>query len=127
MEWSETPNSRLDDLLSAISDALLAEQDSVDHIVDQYGVARAEVDDLIGLMRNLRHVLTWQQPADRFIRQLRQDLMANQPGLLGRLQSLPARVQIAAGFTLMAGVMLISRRRPQETHTGVSEIPALQQ
>jgi hypothetical protein len=52
------------------------------------------------------------QPSRRFVRRLKQDLVTPEDyNVLTRVRRLPPRVQIAAGIALIAGFMLLSRRR----------------
>lgn len=123
---SHSDESKLQNLLSAVTDALLAEQGDIDQIIAQYGVERGSVDGLVNIIRRLHITLVGQQPSDRFVQRLRHDLLGeNNSGIFSRLRFLPARVQIAAGFTLVAGFMLFTRRRIIDDAKKSAELPAL--
>ncbi len=125
-----TNHNELENLLSAVTDALLADDRSnIDSIVSRYAVPRNEVEGLVGLIRKLHVTLVGVQPSRRFVNRLRSDLVGTQAGnIVNRVRYLPPRVQIAAGIALVAGFMLLSRRRlvDDAQHDG-QELPALQQ
>lgn len=107
-----TLDANMDDLLSALTDALLAGDDDVNAIVNQYNVPRSNVNTFLGLIRRLHLSLTGVQPSQKFVTTLKQDLLNGEKrGLVSRVRYLPARVQIAAGVVAVAGFMLLSRRR----------------
>ncbi len=117
---------QLQDLLSAVTDALLAENDELDTIIATYNVPRAQVDRLVYIIRRLHVALVGVQPSRRFARRLKQDLIGTPAtGLVSRVRYLPARVQIAAGFAVVAGFMLLSRRRLIADVQENQEAPAL--
>lgn len=119
-------SSELENLLSAVTEALLADRD-IDAIVDQYHVPRAAVDGLVALIRRLHVVLVGVQPSRRFVARLRHDLIGSpRYGMVSRVRYLPARVQIAAGVAVIAGFMILSRRRMLADTHEAQEIPALQ-
>ncbi|NWG15555.1 MAG: hypothetical protein HXY41_02875 [Chloroflexi bacterium] len=116
------------DLLSAVTDALLADDSAdVDTIVAQYAVPRAEVDSLIGIIRRLHLTLVGAQPSRRFVRRLKHDLVGmSDRNVVARIRYLPARVQIAAGIALVAGFMLLTRHRMlDDVRREKREVPAL--
>lgn len=120
----------LQNLLSAVTDALLTDDDQdIDVIVSHYAVPRTEVDGFIGVIRRLHLTLVGVQPSRRFVRRLKHDLVG-QPendNVVARIRYLPPRVQIAAGIALVAGFMLLSRRRmAEESRREKGEIPVLQ-
>ncbi|MBZ0296129.1 MAG: hypothetical protein K8L99_26460 [Anaerolineae bacterium] len=107
-----TQPSELQNLLSAVTDAILAEEADLDNILAQYQVPREQVTGFVALIKNLHQALVGVQPSKRFVRRLKQDLIATgNVNVLVRVRSLPPRVQIAAGIALVAGFMIISRRR----------------
>ena len=123
-------NNQFEDLLSAVSDALLAGNKNVDAIVAQYDVPRKQVDSLVTIIRRLHVALVGAQPSHQFVSRLKQDLMgAPAQTVFSRVRSLPPRVQIAAGIALLAGFMLLQRRRMLEyaRQENQAEVPALQQ
>lgn len=119
-------SSELQDLLAAVTDALLADELDMDTLVAQYNVPRAAVDQLAGIIRRLHRVLTGVQPSARYIERLRKDLIGSaESGLLRRFRYLPARVQIATGIAVIAGFMLITRRRMLGDARENTEVPVL--
>lgn len=118
----------LQNLLSAVTDALLAEEGhDIDSIVGRYAVPRQEVDSLVGLIRRLHMTLVGVQPSKRFVGRLKHDLVGNRYNVVSQIRYLPPRVQIAAGIALVAGFMLLTRRRMmEETRRESSEVPVLQ-
>lgn len=124
-----TNDLELQNLLSAVTDALLADQKGdIDGIIGRYSVPRAEVDSLIGIVQRLHLMLVGAQPSRRFVRRLKTDLVGVPEGnVVSRLRYLPPRVQIAAGIALVAGFMLLSRRRMiEDVQHEQQEIPVLQ-
>jgi len=125
-----TNHNDLENLLSAVTDALLAdERADLAPIVNRYAVPRHEVEGLVGLVRKLHVTLVGAQPSRRFVARLRNDLVGTQrTNIVNRVRYLPPRVQIAAGIALVAGFMLLSRRRLMDDARQESqEIPVLQQ
>jgi len=123
-----TLDANMDDLLSALTDALLAGDDDVNAIANQYNVPRSNVNTFLGLIRRLHLSLTGVQPSQKFVATLKQDLLNGEKrGLVSRVRYLPARVQIAAGVVAVAGFMLLSRRRLLDLAANKKEIVAPQQ
>jgi type VI protein secretion system component VasF len=118
----------LQNLLSAVTDALLADDGDVDAIVGRYAVPRADVVGLIGIIRRLHMTLVGAQPSRRFVRRLKHELVGETDrNIVARVRYLPPRVQIAAGIALVAGFMLFTRRRMiDDMHHEGQEVPALQ-
>jgi hypothetical protein len=107
--------THLQDLLSAVTDALLAGDRNIDPIIARYQVSRTQVKALVTIIRRLHVTLVGAQPSQQFVNRLKQDLIGEpEPNVIGRIRRLPPRVQIAAGIALLAGFMLIQRRRMQE-------------
>jgi len=104
--------SNLEHLLAAVTDAILEDDANLDLIVSRYPIPRAEIESFIRLIRRLHVTLVGVRPSRRFAYRLRQELLG-QPewNVINRVRFLPPRVQIAAGVALLAGFMLISRRR----------------
>ena len=129
MDRSENNEVQMQNLLAAVTDAMLAEEDAdIDAIIARYNVPRGRVEDMLKVIRRLHVVLVGQQPSEKFARRLKQDLFGQDPTMVNRLRYLPARVQIAAGVTVVAGFMLIARRRLiGDAAEDSAEIPALQQ
>ncbi len=125
-----TNHNELENLLSAVTDALLAdERANLDTIVNRYAVPRHEVEGLVGIVRKLHVTLVGVQPSRRFVNRLRNDLVgAKRTNIVSRVRYLPPRVQIAAGIALVAGFMLLTRRRLiDDARHDSQEIPVLQQ
>lgn len=116
----------MDDLFDVLTEALLNEQYDIDHIVEEYDIPRSKVAGLVGLIDSLREALAVQKPSEEFVQSLKLELLGNNDGLLNRLRALPGRVQIAAGLALVAGFVLISRRRLTNDEEATTEVPALQ-
>jgi hypothetical protein len=124
-----TNDLELQNLLSAVTDALLADKKGdIDGIIGRYAVPRAEVDSLIGIVRRLHLMMVGAQPSRRFVRRLKTDLIGiPERNVVARVRHLPPRVQIAAGIALVAGFMLLSRRRMiEDVQHEQQEIPVLQ-
>jgi hypothetical protein len=123
-----TSEIQIQELLSAVTDALLAdEQVDFDTIISRYSVPRATVEGLVGIIQRLHMVMVGEQPSRRFVRRLKQDLigMPDQT-VVWRIRHLPLRVQIAAGIALVAGFMLLTRRRMlEEVKHEQQEAPAI--
>ena len=119
--------TELQNLLDAMTEAILNEEQDLESIVHRYAVPRADVEGLFNVVKRLHIVLVGVRPSRRFAQRLRQDLMGqHQRNVINRLRYLPPRVQIAAGIALVAGFMLISRRRFSASDSAeVTEIPAL--
>ncbi len=122
--------NRFEDLLSELTDALLndASARQINTLVDGYEVAAVEVNPFKELIYQLQGVLEPQQPSDQFVKRLKRDLTGQQRyTFMDRLRYLPARVHVAAGVAVVAGFMLITRRRLGVNIKDAVEIPALQQ
>ncbi|MCL4248635.1 MAG: hypothetical protein KJ065_10875 [Anaerolineae bacterium] len=99
------------DLLAAVTDVML-DNGNLDTVLARYKVSRQEVSGFIGLIELLHTALTGVKPSRRFAHRLRQDLMgAPRMTVITRIRKLPPRVQIAASIALVAGFMLLARRR----------------
>jgi hypothetical protein len=104
--------SPLEDLLSAVTDALLLEDQPIEPIIARYDVDRAQVKTFVTLIERLHHTLTGVQPSPRFVSKLKADLMGSQQrGVLARMRYMPPRVQVAAGFVAVIGFILLAHRR----------------
>lgn len=109
---SESTHQPLEDLLTAVTEAIFADETALDSIIGRYHVPRAEVETWMRLIRRLHIALIGVRPSRRFVMRLRNDLMGQaQMNMLKRVRRLPPRVQIAAGVALLAVFMLLSRRR----------------
>lgn len=120
---------KLENLLAAVTEAILNDERDLDTIIAQYAVPRSEVEGLINVIKSLHIVLIGVRPSHRFAQRLRQDLMGqHQRNVINRLRYLPPRVQIAGGIVLIAGFMLLSRRHfmGDSRSEQPQEAPALQ-
>ncbi len=107
-----TDHSDIQNLLTAVTDALLADETDLYRITGRYNVPQDQVTLFVQLINLLHESMSGVQPSKRFVRRLKQDLIVNKEhNVLSRVRHLPARVQIAAGIALVAGFMLFSRRR----------------
>lgn len=104
--------SELQNLLAAVTEAIINDEQDLETIVNRYAVPRADLVGLINVIQRLHIVLIGVRPSRRFAQRLRQELMGQtQLNVINRLRYLPPRVQIAGGIVLIAGFMLLSRRR----------------
>lgn len=110
-----TPDTQLEKMYAAITDAINTEasDEEINALIQSHQVPHTrEVDKMVALIVRLHHALTGVQPSPRFVRELRRDLLAvYQEGLVERLRSLPARVQIAALVVMAGGFMMLFTRR----------------
>jgi hypothetical protein len=113
MSQSQPTDTQLEKLLSAVTDAMLADKKAnVDAIIGQYDVPRADVDNLVSLIQRLHMTMIGVQPSRRFVRRLKHDLVGQQRrDVIATVRYLPPRVQIAAGVAFVLGFMLLSRRQ----------------
>ncbi len=110
---------QLQNLLAMLTDDLLTADGDVNTLAKRYQISSAEVRSLLDLIDQMNQSLVPVQPSERFVRRLHQDLIgADNSNVLVRVRKLPPRVQLAAGLALMAGFVLLSRRRP---HNGVED------
>jgi hypothetical protein len=108
---SQSNQPYMHDFLAAMTDVML-DDGNIDAVLARYQVSRQEVSGFIGLIEALHTVLTGVKPSRRFAHRLRQDLMgAPRMTVITRIRKLPPRVQIAASIALVAGFMLLARRR----------------
>jgi hypothetical protein len=110
------PDTQLEKLYSALTDAINneASDEDINALIQAHHVPHSkEVDSVVSLILRLHHTLTGVQPSPQFVRELRRDLLTSyQEGLVSRIRSLPARVQIAALLVMVGGFfMLFTRRR----------------
>jgi hypothetical protein len=115
----------MENLLTAMNDALLAEasQDDIRAIARAYEAPQEEVDSLFHVMSRLHNTLVMVKPKPSFSARLKRELLASyDPSLVGQLRRLPARVQLAALLVFLGGFIFFSRRR-QETSLGEAALP----
>ena len=70
-----------------------------------------ELNELVGTIQALHTALTPVEPRPEFVESLRAELVAGQPGVVGRVQRMPRRISLAAALALVAGFLLIFLRR----------------
>ena len=113
MSNPELSDVQLQNLLAAVTDALLEDDSTLDELIAQHQVTSVSAQGLLRLVHRLYQVFIPVQPSPRFVRRLRHDLIGHETGnVLVRVRRLPPRVQIAAGLALVAGFVILSRRRP---------------
>ena len=110
----------MQNLLDAITESLNKGQDG-------YALRLAQTDpnttSLMNVILSLRHMFKPQQPSDRFMRQLKRDLMGEAPSLVERLAGVPARVHLATGIAAgVAGLMLLLRRNTRDARKQNNEM-----
>lgn len=114
MTHTQSHERQLEDLLTTVTDALMTERPRLDTLLARSDLPRSEIDPLVRLIQQLNGVMQPQTASDRFVRRLKTELLGQpQTSVVTRMRRLPARVQLAAAFALLAGsgVMLIFRRR----------------
>ncbi|HYO88680.1 MAG TPA: hypothetical protein VER79_08525 [Candidatus Limnocylindrales bacterium] len=102
----------MEDLLSAMTDAVLRGERDVNRIARRYNVPQAEADRLAPMIYALRDAHCSERPSQRYVRKLKRDLMgAPEYTIVERVRYLPPRVQIAAGVAVGTafGVLLVGR------------------
>jgi hypothetical protein len=116
----------LQNLLASITDSLLSGDASMDQIIRDQG--SEEILAFIRLIDQLGQVFVPVTPSSRFVRRLRQDMIGtDSDNVLVRVRRLPPRVHIAAGLALVAGFVILRRRRgPGESDTSPQEAAAAQ-
>lgn len=104
--------THLQNLLNAVTEAIFADERDLDRIVAEYAVPRGEVEVFANVIRRLHLTLVGVAPSRRFATRLKMDLLGiSQRDVIQRVRFLPPRVQIAAGVAVLAGLMLLQRRR----------------
>lgn len=109
-------DAHLQDFLAAVTDALLADEDTegeVEQLMKRHTLPAhdAEALALAQLIKRLRGTLVRVQPAPHFARSLKHDLIGAPQAPLLRWRRLPARVQLAALAALFGGFALLLNRR----------------
>lgn len=113
---------QLQNLLALLTDELLTADCDVNTLAQRHQISSDEVRGLLDLIYQMNQSFVPVQPSERFVRRLQQDLIGGEnSNVLVRVRKLPPRVQLAAGLALMAGFVLLSRRRSQ--HAAHDEQP----
>ncbi len=102
----------MEDLLSAMTDAVLRGERDLNRIARRYNVPQADVERLTPMIYALKDAVRSERPSPHFTRKLKRDLMgAPEYTLVERVRYLPPRVQIAAGVAVGTafGVLLVGR------------------
>jgi hypothetical protein len=113
-----TIDTQMEDFYAALTDAITneASEEEIDALIALHRIPRTrEIDRMVGLILRLHTTLLGVQPAPRFVRALRRDLLAAyEDGFVHRIRRLPARVQLAALLVMVGGfAMLFTRRRTE--------------
>ncbi len=125
---SQSNEFHLETLLDNLTDAILSsESHDLSKLLEQVDLPKDKINGLLDLICQLKNTLIANQPSDQFVQELKHELVGHRKTILAHVRYLPGRVQIAAGLAVVAGFILITRRRLlNETQDGV-EVPALQQ
>ncbi len=102
----------MDDLVNALTDAVLRGERDMNRIARRYDVPQAEIDQFVPLIRSLKAVHTSERPSPKYLRRLKRNLQgAPEYTLIERVRYLPPRVQIAAGLAVGAtfGLLIVGR------------------
>jgi hypothetical protein len=115
-----TLDTRMEELYAALTDAITneASEEEINALITAHQIPHSrEVSRMVRLIQDLHTTLLGVQPASRFVRELRRDLLAAyEDGLVHRIRRLPARVQLAALLVMIGGfAMLFTRRRSEPT------------
>lgn len=118
-------NPSIETLLSAVTDALLVGDEHLDTVIARYGVGRGEIEQLIRLIGRLHVVFVGVRPSRRFALRLKQDLLGQRMGVVGRVRHLPPRVQLVAIAAIVAGFIVLAGRHLLSDESGeMMEKPA---
>ena len=123
----------MQNFVSELTDALLNDASShqVNGIIGRSDVAALEADSWLHLIHRLKQGMLNEQPSEKFVNNLKRNLLGQQnETLTDKLRSLPARVHVAAGVAVVAGFMLITRRKltvEANDQTDVADVAVLQQ
>ena len=103
---------QIQNLLTSVTNALLAGEANINQLAAQLDDAPAEVRSLMHVIGKLDHAFISVQPSPRFVKRLHDDLTGmDNRNMLVRVRRLPPRVHLAAGLALVAGFVILSRRR----------------
>lgn len=122
MSYLNSPDERAQNFLAAVTEAVLEGEADVRALAQRYDIPIAEAESLASMVRSLEDAFVDVSPSRRFKRDLRAQLIEEtQPGMLGRLQNLPPRVQIAAVVAIVMVMALLGRRRMLAETTNILE------
>ncbi|MFW5692249.1 MAG: hypothetical protein ACOCX3_02735 [Chloroflexota bacterium] len=131
MSRHQASEVKAQNLLDLLTRSVLVDDEIPSSLLHEANANLPDAATLITLIRQLREILVPQQPSDRFMKQLKRDLIGQQDGFMARIQSMPWRVQVATGVAAtIAGLMWVASRREQSEelkHEQATDMPALQQ
>lgn len=112
------PDQRLNDVLIAHADAVIAGNLDREALLAQYDfMVRSDVETLMDVAERMHQSLPQVVPSDQFVKQLgielRRSIDDESLSLLDRIRYLPPGIQLVAGIggaTLTAGLVLIASR-----------------
>jgi hypothetical protein len=128
MSYSELSEAQTQNLLDALTNAILVGQDDLEPIARRYGADPAMVEPFWGLIHQLHRVLHAEQPRESFVRSLKLEL-TRQANPHADLNRFPVRARIAAVIAAVAaGFLLVLRRRSHSESRLVKglDVPILQ-
>lgn len=115
----------MQNLLEAMTQQMTCDQESIDVVLRRYEGHRDNIAPYAQLIHQLHEVLIPQQPTTAFTRELKRELMGKQSSTFS-LSGFPIRAQIAAVAAIIAGFLLLLRRRSAEELPESLDTPALQ-
>lgn len=104
----------MEQFVTAVTDAVQSGKGGLDTLIAQYAdtINAEEAHQLLRLVQGLYAVLIPVKPTRQFSTRLKQNLIGQaERTMVERIRYLPPRVQIAAGVALLAGLMILARRR----------------
>ena len=106
-------DTKMQELLTALTEAVIAEDNNLDAIVDYYeDIPRKEANGLLHLIRRLHKAYVVVQPSQAFSRRLKQDLIGvPRKNLIWRWRSLPPTGSRRASASAGAAVRASTTRR----------------
>jgi hypothetical protein len=120
---SFTPNTDLETLITAVTDAILSGGNGTSLVPP---TRRREMESFIPLIRALNKSYVRVRPSRRYLARVQHDLAGEQYTVLERVRYLPPRVQIAALFAIVAGLLVLLRGRAMLIHdetVSLGELP----
>ena len=129
MSQSELNEVEMQNLLDALTNAVITEQNNVEIVIQRHGATSLDVDGFVQLIFNMREYFQPQDPADKFVRNLKRELTGHDERRFAKMRNFPMRAQIAAILAaIAAGFLLVLRRRlGGESLQDALDIPVLQQ
>lgn len=124
MTHTELSEVELQNLLDDITESVVVDRYDVKTILRRYGLGaeNSEIQEFATLIRLINQVMPSQTPSDRFLQNLKAELVGEETRLFAALRRFPIRAQIAAGVAAVAaGVLFISRRRDDKEMDNLAE------